>query len=207
MAVSVIGAIIDPSVVEDAVTATIEVWIDSYLTEVENQRGLTVNTISRPLSYNETFDYDNWPEGQLPGIAVISPGTVGEPERWGNGDISAWFEVQVAAIVTGQQEGEVRRVAQRYQSALGALLMQLANLSGATNTPFATDVTFDGYEMRLPDVDNRTLAVGLVNVHVLVDSLFNAQAGLKVAPPPNPIPQVGPPVTRTGFTVDAEPLT
>lgn len=184
---SIFDPIIGTPDVEDAITATIALWADIYLSERERQVGLTVGTLARPASYNDTYDLENWPEGQLPGVAVVCPGTVEKPEERGSGDIEAWFEASIDLIVSDQTEALARRVAGHYQAAISTLLGQQSALKCLlTDTPqtydptrddFASDLELQGYRIELPDVSNRTLAVATINLHVLVGSVYNAKAG------------------------------
>ena len=181
---SIYGPSVDIGDVEDAVQNTISYWIDTYLAMKERAAGLPVPTISRPASYNETFDYLNWPEGQLPGIAIVCPGTVEEPMRRGSGDVAAWFEVSIDAIVSGQQEADTRRVAARYQGAISALLEEQSLLASGTDVPFADDLALIDWKIELPDESNRTLVVSTTTIHVLVGSILNAYDGPVTLPSP-----------------------
>ena len=184
---SMIGPIVGLPDVEDAVVATIELWINEYLSEVESQGGLANGTITRPLSYSKTYDYDNWPKGQIPAVAVVCPGTIGQPER-SSGNVGAWFDVEVDVIVSGQDELDARRAAGRYQTAIATLLEQQGSLRASGSEPFAQNTWFQGFKVELPEVENRTLAVGTASFHVFVNPIFNRLAG-----PANP-----PPITPAG---------
>lgn len=203
---SYFGALVDNNDVENAVTATITFWIDAYLAAKERAKGLSVPTFARPASYNETYDYDNWPEGQLPGIAVVC----GDPDELiyhAGGVVGAWFAVNVDAIVTDQTEAFARKVAAAYANTLAALLTQQSALMGAGSEQFAVDVVFDGWELTLPDVSNRTLAVGQVQLRVLVDTIFDpTTAPLALPDPPESDPGDWPQADTTDLTLTTVPV-
>ena len=184
---SLIGEIVSTPDVEDAITATIVLWADEYLGDFEEQHDQSRNTISRPASYNETFDVDNWSEGQLPSVSVICPGTVGDLEHASGGDVNAWFEATISVMVSGQDERDARRVAGFYQSALATLLEQQGSLRANADTPFAQATHVIGTELRLPDADNRTLAVGNVTIRTFVTGIFNRFDGPAGPPPTYPV--------------------
>jgi hypothetical protein len=203
---SLIGAIISTPDVEDAITSTLSLWIDEYLGEVEDQHDQARGTISRPRSYNATYDFENWPESQLPSVAVVCPGTVGALERAGLGAVNAWFEATLSVIVTGQDEADARRVAGLYQSAIATLLEQQGSLRASSDTPFAQNTLVMSTETRLPDVENRTLAVGSVTVRSMVNGIFDRLAGPVGPPPSEPVGQWPTVLTTSVDLVAAEQL-
>ncbi len=201
---TIFGPLIDNDDVEKAVGDTIGYWIDSYLAEKERDKGLTVGQIARPRSYLQTYDADNWPEGQLPAIAIVCPGTVGNLELHGSGEISAWFDVTVNAMLEGTSEADARKIAAIYASSIGTLVMQKQGLNGAAGPSFATDVNPLGWTINLADIDNRTLATGSVRFHVLVDEIMNSNDGPVTLPsPPEAAPPDGPTVSAVTTTVVA----
>lgn len=179
---SIWGTSVDNDDVVQAVINTIDYWIDAYLSLKESVKGIADQTIARPRSYNPTFDVDNWVEGQVPQIAVVCAGTVGEQTLRGSGDVSSWFEVHVSAIVTDQTEALTRRVAAIYQSALAMILKQQQQLDGGTGDPFASELTLMEWQIELPDESNRTLISSTVVVHVLISSILNASDGPTTLP-------------------------
>jgi hypothetical protein len=173
---------VDNGDVEQAVLATVGYWIDMYLGQKERLKGWPPGQqLARPNSYIQTYDPENWPEGQTPAIVCVCHGTVGEPLRYGNG-VGAWFEVDVDSIVVGTTEAEARNIAGAYASAIAVLLEGQPQLMGTGTEPFSTDCVFQGWKLELPDEENRTLAVATTTFHVKVDQIFN-QYQAPIAPP------------------------
>jgi hypothetical protein len=179
--VSIIGPMVDNGDVELAALSTIGYWIDMYLGMKERAKGWPVGQLARPNSYIQTYDPENWPEGQTPAIVAVCHGTVGEPLRYGNG-VGAWFELDIDSIVVGQTEAEARNIAAAYASTVATMLEQQSQLMGEGDTPFSTDCPFQGWKLELPDEENRTLAVATATFHVKVDQIFN-QYQAPLAPP------------------------
>jgi hypothetical protein len=203
----IFGPLIDNTDVESAVSKTVEYWIDVYLAAKERAKGWSVQTLARPASYNATYDYDNWPEGQLPGIAVVCHGTIEDP-AYHHQAVSAWFEVDVDVIVTDQSEATARAGASAYVSALATLITQQAGLCGSGDVAFASDARFVAWDLKLPDVDNRTLAVGTTQFHVLVSDIFDPSAGpLALSDPSHSDPGQFPTVANTDIRFDADSVT
>jgi len=175
----VFGRIITTENVEDAYVATIGLWIDTYLSEVERQNSLTVPTIGRPQSYQQTFDTNNWPLTQMPAIIVVCRGSTGKMERQGNQQYGCWFEVGVAALVSGQSTIDARRTAQRYQGALNALLLQQGDLHN-----FATWTVLTDFSVDLQTTDNRYLALAVSEFQTWVDGIAIASYGPPVPSDP-----------------------
>lgn len=171
------GRLVSDADVETAVLATLNLWLPTYISEVERQAGnLTVGTLARPRSAQSSFDFENWVEGQLPALVVVCPGTAGSFDRQGAGVYSAWFEVQTGVLVEDTTEANARRVAQLHQAAVDGVMVQHGTLGG-----FATDMNLISRQTRLPDVSNRTLAYAESMYHVMVDDIVARPGG-----PPRP---------------------
>jgi hypothetical protein len=173
LTVDVFGQIISTENVEDAYVSLIELWIDTYLSEVERQNDLTVPTLARPASYQADFDPDNWVLAQLPGVVVVCPGTDGDLERQGNQQYGGWFRVGVAVIVSEQTEPMARTSAQRYQAAINALVTQHPDLQGFAQQTVL--VSFD-VELQAPQ-ETRYVALATTTFKTWVDGIVTASSG------------------------------
>ncbi len=182
---SIFGALIPSSAVEQAVLALAAQWTDTYLAEVERQQGMSVPTLERPRSQQTSYDFENWPEGQLPALVCVCPGTTGELERSGVGQYGGWFALSVGVLVEDTTEANARRVSQLHQAALDGLLVQHGSLGG-----FASDLYLTARASRLPDIDNRTLAYAESSYRVFVDQIVARSGGPPTADPPSLTPEV-----------------
>lgn len=175
---SIFDAILSEADLETAIIVTINTWIPTYLAEIERQAGLPAGQLTVPNTVAAAFDLNNWSEYQSPSIIVVT-GPMGIPERAGGDRYTAVYPVTVGAFLSGQKEPEVRATAQRYIAAVAALLVQ----NGSLGTFAATETLMIGRHVELPDPENRTLARGVVELHVTVDSILTGAAG-PAAPDP-----------------------
>lgn len=172
--------------VEDAYVETISTWADTYLSEVERQNNISVPTMGRPASYQKTYDTDNWPLAQMPGIVVVCPGTTGTLERQGDQTYGGWFDVGIAIVLSGQTESDARNTAQLYQAAINSAILQHGELGG-----FSTDTVLVTFSVKLQEVGNRYVALAISEFHSFIDGLVTASAGpilpdpTKLTPDPN----------------------
>lgn len=197
MTESVFGQIISTENVEDAYVATIKLWADTYLSEVERQNDISVPTIGRPASYQQTYDMDNWPLDQMPGVIVVCRGTTGTLERQGDQTYGGWFEVGVGVLVSGQNTLDARTVGQRYQAAMNALILQQGSLGN-----FATSTVLTSFSVDLQDVENRYLALAVSEFLTFVDGIVAASAG-PILPDPTeltPDPDAPPGSTESPYS-------
>lgn len=169
----VIGPFVSTYQIEQAVGPILSTWFDRYLAEVERAHSLTVGHLQRPKSAQTAYDLENWPEAQLPALIVMCPGTVGEPEKQGTGLYGAWFEITVGLLVEDTTEANARMVAALNQVALELVMVQQASrLAG-----LGTNLRWQSRRIALPDVENRTLALGESVFHAFVDGVLDHQGG------------------------------
>lgn len=179
---SIFGPIIDASRVEDAVLSLLQVWLPTYLSEVERQAGMTAGQLARPRSWQAVNDVDNWPENQLPAVFVVPTGTTGEPERLGDGTYSTWWAFGVVAVTPANDEVHARRNAQLYTAAIRALLLHRQSLGGLGTATVWTGERFDAGSL---SGRNRTLGVGSSEYRVNVMNVVQTGKG-PIAPDPKP---------------------
>jgi hypothetical protein len=175
---SVFGPIVTQSQVEAAVLATIEKWVDTYLAQLERVLDLTVPTIERPQSYGPSFDLANWEGLNQPAVVIVGD-KLPPFDKAGGDRYNALFPFSVGIFVTDQTEQAVRNAASTYVAAVGALLVQNGSLGGiATNTDMLD------WDLRLPDPNNRTFALGEIDLHVWVNSILTGTGGPATPDPP-----------------------
>ena len=119
-------------------------------------------------------------------------GTTGTLERQGDQTYGGWFDVGAAVLVTGQSMLEAREVAQRYQGAMNALVLQHGDLGG-----FATDTVLLGFTVDLQAVDNRYVALAVSQFHSFIDEIVTASYGPIL---PNPAELTPDPTAPPGST-------
>jgi hypothetical protein len=121
---SIIGPIISPDVVRDALVSYLRLWLPTYLCEIDEQRGLERGITAWPRSWQIVPNVDNTLEGQIPAMLVICPGITKPPIKEGDGTYRATYTVGVAALVKGATQIQASDTAGRYGGAIATAVMQ-----------------------------------------------------------------------------------
>lgn len=201
------GTIVSGKVVERAVAASLEIWMDGYLGEMERVDGYDANSIERPRGIVTASEFEKWPEDQLPVIVIISSGIQGKPTRRGDGSYEATWQIAVAPIASDMNSEETRDLASTMGAASRAALTQHKRLESELHPDgFGTSMEWVGeVPASIPFGDSRTLAAMMVMFLVTVDHVVEEAAGPRVPPenPAVPMPE-GPQVTS--IKVGAHPV-
>lgn len=153
------------SVVEDAVAATVGLWVSPTLTAVETDAGVTPGTVARPRSLVCRSVFDVWAEQSLPAISVECPGTIRPPEQLGAGVWVVVWDVRVSAIVSAGDKATTRRMAQWYAAALRWVFLTQGSLGG-----LAAGTRWDGERYdELPEAQSRTVVAATIQLSVSVE--------------------------------------
>jgi hypothetical protein len=186
---NVFGPSVHERHVQRAVLDTIQLWIETYLANVERRESLPPRSIPVPASGNYVLRDDGAlgkrPEDQLPAICILCPGTTEEPTVDGEGRYRAAFLVNVAAIVSSGDPDYVSDLAKLYTSALRDLLIQNGSLDGFAETSAWKGSRTDD----LKPEDDRSIAAGVNVFHIYVSGVVQRGAGLK-APPEDPYEEI-----------------
>ena len=174
---SIIGPIVLPQHVKDAVAGTIKAFMPTYLAEVERIAGLAPRTllVPKPASYitREDDRLEDWPESQLPAVIIMSPGTAEKPAVDGDGEYGVRWAVNVAVIASANTEFATSDLAGYYAGAVRALLVQQGSLQG-----FANGTTWKGERYGdLPADARRTLATAIQVFEVRVEKVVTRGLG------------------------------
>jgi hypothetical protein len=186
--------------VRDALRATIEMWIHTYLAELARHEGRDPSQDDQVYpdfrSYPDSLDLSRFPEEQLPSCVLVVPGIPDQPQKTGQGELRGEWKVAIGICVTGQDKTSSLRIAQSYTTAVRMLLLQKQSLGG-----FATHTTLLREEFTGPLIhaqDSRTLGVGALEFLVGVDGLVDISQG-----PTTPIPDNSAP---TGWSTVESPI-
>jgi hypothetical protein len=167
------GRIVTARRVGQAVVDTLELWMPTYLGEIERQEGMGVDTLVRPASYTVRSSLVRFPEQQAPAVIVIVPGTAGRPRASGKGVYEAAWQVTVAVIGHGTDLASTRANADRYAAAIRAVMVQKPGLGG-----FAESVDWEGETYADTDESMaRSKAVAAVALAVTVGGVTTRRAG------------------------------
>lgn len=95
-----------------------------YLDELNRQAGFPAVRVERPLSVKVRWRASRFSEDMLPGLVLVNAGTVGVPDRDGEGRYSAVWQMTVAAISQATDEDVGREVASDLCTAATLVLLQ-----------------------------------------------------------------------------------
>ena len=133
---SVIGNIVTAWDVEQAVKATLQTWLDSYLTDCERQSNgrWAIRSIRRPpdleQSWETVSEYHDIPERRLPAISIESRAMATAPDIEAEGDVTGRWAINVQAVVKGKNRTLSRDIASMYEAAIRTILQHKGGLGG-----------------------------------------------------------------------------
>ena len=166
------GSLVTTEDVRLAVVAHLKLWSPAYLAEVERQKGASLP----PFRGYVTESGDVFP------VALVAcAGTEGDPERHGDGTITAWWAVGAAAVVAGKTRDEANVTAGYYGAAIRASILQHPSLSG-----FAESIVWIGESLEEVAWDpDLSIVVCLARFLVAVPAVVNVNLG-PLEPPVDP---------------------
>lgn len=200
--------IVEPEDIEAAIAATLDLWIDDYLGEMERKKGYAANEIARPAGIITASEFAKWDEDQLPLIMIVSPGLAGAPiRRKGGGSYEAEWSLTVAAIVADVDEQQTRRLMSAYAGAIRAAILQHKALKSPLHpNGFASFLSWkDETYSDIPFPDTRALDSCRVIFNVGVEDVVTEQAGPR-EPYVNPAIDPGDNPTVTQVQVTTTPV-
>ena len=202
---TVFGTFVTRGHVEVAVQAHVSKWMPLHIAAVERQEGIAPGSIQLPGAVDIVTQFTRFPDDKLPWIAVVSPGIVPgrAPRRAGDGEVTAWWQVAVGAVVAAKDERAAKNLAGYYGAAIRLLMTQKASLGGFAQ---ATDWTDESYT-DVPRLQDRNLAGVRMVFVVEVHNVMNVRGGyVPTQPPEDPyvvIPD-NPTVVVGGVSVDID---
>lgn len=170
------GPLIVETDVDEAVIATLKLWLPTHLSQVEREREVALRTLARPsaASYSNVLEDDEFLDHALPAILVTTAET-SDYDRLPRGLYNAAFRCVVSCVVRGRTGPETRKVASLFSGAVKRALAQNPDLGD-----FANEMILDGSSVApVQDTTDqgRYLAVGMTTWTVYVDDVLQAAAG------------------------------
>jgi len=157
--------------VQEAVVATIKLWIPTYIAAINRNLGSEILKV--PIDYQRRPDYTTPPRGACALILVDVPSTVGEPLMQSDG-IRADWRVEIMVFVYGTTDWrETAALTQAYTTAVRTLLVHQKGLGG-----FAETSKYDGEEyLEGEHVGTRTTGIGHLRFAVTVGNINTVYGG------------------------------
>lgn len=124
MSADVFGDIIDADTVETAFRTTLQAWLPDHLAHQERRRDLAPGTLPAPKDWPTVSDFDIEANQRLPAIVIVSPGSVGTPERNQKGEHRKTWRLEVAVVLGDRTERDARRLAAMYLAAVTGAIVQ-----------------------------------------------------------------------------------
>lgn len=180
--VGAFGKIISAKAVEQAVAASLNIWISDYLGELERVEGYTPNAIQRPRGVITSSEFSKWPEDQIPVVVILNLGLAGKPERHADGKYDASWLVGIAAIVSDRDHSSTRDLGFTYLTAIRAAILQHKMLKsdlhpdGFANFSMWHDETYGDIAFN----ESRTLGAGRCIFEIGVEDVMTEFAGPRV---------------------------
>lgn len=164
-------------------------WMDTYLAEIERQRGFPAGDIPSIRSYVTIQDFRHDPENQVPAIVIVNAGTTGRPTKSGEGWYKATFTVGISAITSAIDQAASREMSKLYSAAVRAIMLQ--KKAGGN---LISDVQWLGEANDTIDRDAGDMLAASTNTFdLVVDGLVKERGAGPAAPTtsaPAPVPEV-----------------
>lgn len=211
MSVSSIGQIVSRGQVEQAVVTTLQVWLETYLAEVERQNAIQVGSTLRPPSTDAdiygSLDVFLFEDQNTPAL-IVTVQPFGDAESPGNGVWDQWFDVQVRAVVaiadaSAQGEAHVRAIADLYGAAVMAAVMQdRGTVAGTLATVAQRTRMVSTPTTEFVDEELRNVQMAVCRFRSLVQSVVDEMQAPAAPVPDTSTPPPWPTVTSTDLTLD-----
>lgn len=199
---SVFGQIITAKMVADAVKASVQKWVVTYLAEIARINGVT-EKFQPFLSYPTELDLTKYPEDMLPALVTVCPGTTKTTKR--GAIYEAEWSVGLGIVLSGQNESDSYQLVTDYTAAVRALLVQ----HPALDVPWVTGLEYiaERYDNGpLRTEDTRTLGLGSLALAVTTMGVVDASQGPLVPIDDGSAPGDWPTVELAGVTVTGQEI-
>lgn len=178
------GPVVAPPQVERAIEAVAKEWLPTYVNVVRSSEGLNLTEpFKYPQSWQNSFDFKNYAEWNLPSFICVCSGTPKGYERGEGGEIGAWFAWECAVLLEDTKEQSARRVAGMYATAIALMLEQRGSLN-----KLASDTLTHKIETKLPVAQTRSLVLGHVTGESFINNIMNKYDGPPIGTFPGEIP-------------------
>lgn len=197
MSDSIFGQLFDADLLESAVRDKLKLWMETYLREIEIQRGLQLGDLVRPKAWLVSEEIDKEWGDKVPAVVVVSPGLAAPPVAEGDGSYASLWRIAVGAVVSAggpnSRDGS-RRLLRRYVGLLRDLMLQNKNYGYVDEDTELFEVRrvawMDESFDKLNFEDTQTLGIGESVFEVEIGNTVNPRLGpaKPVVPDPDTMP-------------------
>lgn len=200
MAGDIYGGSVDSWAVEEAFKATLQAWLSAHLRHQEEIKGLPPRALPSPRSWPTRAALDLVVEDQMPAVAIVSPGTIGDHSRDQRGAYRVTWRIETAIAIAGRHETEGRMIASMYLAAIRDAMVQNQTLDG-----FAELCRWTGPDNHTPlaTVAKDQRVIYSTEFAVTVRDVVNDTLG-PVDPPPDPTDPGDPPPIPIDFDISID---
>jgi hypothetical protein len=124
-----------------------------------------------PRAYVHAFNFDKWPEDQVPAIVIVNNGINAIPRQDGDKSYRAPWTIGVGAIVSARTEEETNIMVKTWGGLIRATLLQQQSLGGFTDGITWVSETYD----QLPSIDRRSLQTVHLMFEIIVPKTVSAR--------------------------------
>jgi hypothetical protein len=175
------GPIISANQIEQGALNTLQMWLPTYLREVEYQESLAANVLESPQTYQTRNRFTSLTGEALPKIVAISPGMAGAPKKYNGGMYRAIWRLGIGVALANKDEEVANTYSKCYVAAIRDCIMQqkLANI--ASRLEFIDEQYSD-----IPVVGNRVeqYKTGAAFFTADVENIMNISVKPTVPDPP-----------------------
>ena len=122
------GPLVVATDIDDAVIGVVQKWINTYLSQVELERGLGDETLKRPRPANiiNALSVVEFMDNALPAVVVNTTNTTATPIVMAGGDTSVFWRATISCVVRGKTQPATKVLASLYEGSVRRLMLQQA---------------------------------------------------------------------------------
>jgi hypothetical protein len=166
--------LVDSGVVGELLKSHLQLWMPTYLAEMDEVKGFQRGYTSRPKSWEiiPAFDLSDMP--QMPAIKIVTTGPSEEPKKDGEGRVRATYENNVVAIVESTDSESTKALRDRYEAAIVGAVMHKRSLG----SPLVRGTEYGGANgFDLPADERRTKQAVSCRFYIEYETAVNWKEG------------------------------
>jgi hypothetical protein len=161
---TVFGDILIASQIEEAAINQLQIWIPTYLREIERQLEIAIGSTPTPEHFSNRNSLDMLAGEKFPKVIVISPGLDGAPLADGSGVYSARWQLGVGSIIAANSEPLANMQSKIYGAACRKIMIDKPSLGG-----LARAITWEDEQYEDLPVPNQNMLLKSAVVYFSVD--------------------------------------